>query len=204
MTGRPTKIDAVVGHRQNGEPITVFDRVVEDIRAGCYTEDAAAHAGVHKETVYEWQRVGARAAALQSADRATKLSRYERRCIAFSDAVGQARAEWVVAANVLLEQLARGGLKVETETTKIYADGKIETTKKVETMLPDKAVLMWRLERTHDGYRRRVAVEGVEGGVPIPIEKRADDLADALEAFQAGVATAAAMAEDEREDVTDG
>lgn len=68
MAGRPTKLTA-----------EVQERIVHAVRAGNYMETAAAHAGVHKDTLYEWLKRG----------RAETQGAYR----AFSDALEKALAD---------------------------------------------------------------------------------------------------------------
>lgn len=186
--GRPTKINQPVATRDNPDgtttTITVADRIVERLTVGAYMEEAASSAGVHKDTVYEWLKIGANARARIIAGTVTpsKLTTHERRCLDFSDAVDQATGEWAMRSLTALEQHARGGLKSTTVTEKVDARGRVmERTTKTEELLPNPAVIQWRLERRFpDRYgRQRVEVSGPEGEA-IPIEVRATELAAKL------------------------
>ncbi len=173
--GRPSDIDKVSG------------QIIEDIRIGCYTEDAAARAGVSKMSLYEWQKVGARAKRSLGTKPDAELTPHERRCIAFSDAVSEARAEWVRNANAQLDRLQAGGIRTETVTERYNGKGElVERTVKADVTLPSKEVLFWRLERTMpQSYGRRVAIE-----VETPTADHAEKVASELEAYLAGHADA--------------
>ena len=47
--GRPEKIDP-----------TIIKKIADAVRAGNYIETAAAYAGIHKDTLYQWLKKGAR------------------------------------------------------------------------------------------------------------------------------------------------
>lgn len=187
--GRPSKIDAVIGHDQAGQPITASDRIIQALRAGNYVETAAMSVGISKMSVYEWLKVGGQAAMKINAPggNLSKLSQHERKCLAFSDAVREAEAAWEVDSNARLQQLAIGGVTTKTVTEKVDADGKLlERTVKTETHAPSAQVLEWRLTRRFPNrYSQRVEVSG-PGGEAVPVEVRARSLADALRDFQAG------------------
>lgn len=200
--GRPSRIDAVLARTPDGKPITVADRIITALRNGNYLEPAAAAAGVHKSSVYEWLKVGANANAKlqQPGVNKSALSQHERRCALFSDAVAEAEAAWEADANEQLHRLGTGQITAVTVTEKVqvsdeHPDGKIiERTTKTETLAPNPQVLEWRLMRRFpERYTGRVEVSG-PGGEPIPIEVRARNLAEALRDFQAG-ATAAQQVE---------
>lgn len=166
--GRPSPIDAVVGHRQDGTNITVADQIVNARLAGAYIEHAAANAGITKETVYEWLRVAGRLRIRAKGRPLAELdlTDHERRCLEFSDAVAEAEAQWLVNQQANLEALGRGGIPVVTvieERGPDLADGspgpllKRKTTTK--HTLPDATVIMWRLERAFpEQFGRRIEV----------------------------------------------
>lgn len=194
MTGRPTKIDAIVGHRDNptgGDPIpiTVADRIVTGIQIGMYMEPAIAQAGVAKGTVYGWlHNAGLARIRTLGNDDHPSLTDLERKSIAFSDAVDIANATWEASKLGALEQLERGGTinEIVTEKIGVDADGEehvIERTIRRETMLPDARVIMWRLTRRFpDRYHTRMELTGPDGGpLALTIEDRAAALSDTLE-----------------------
>lgn len=192
--GRPTTIGTIVARRTDPTTghvtkITAADRILELIRAGNYFEVAAAAAGVERETAYEWRRRGARTiAALEAGKIAWRdVPTADRRLVEFSDAVAEAEAEWEASANVLLEQIARGGLVAQTITVKVDASGSVlERTERTETLLPDAKVLLARLgQRFPERYRKRVEITGADGG-PLIDEDRVRRLLDVAREIDGG------------------
>lgn len=156
----------------DGRDITAAEQIVASIRAGNYVETAAAAAGIAKETLYEWLRVGANARHKPAHGKGSRTA-HERRCIEFSDAVAAAVAASESEAVARLEQIARGGLAVKVETVKVDATGNvIERTTRTEQTLPDARVLEWRLERRFSkrwGQKGSLEVTGADGG-PIIVD----------------------------------
>jgi hypothetical protein len=203
MAGRPSPIDAQAGTRDDGTPITVAEVITNALRTGSYFEQAAATAGVGKETGYGWLRtagrlrIRARGKALSSLT--PRPTAHERRCVAFSDSVAEAESSWEVTALAGLERLARGGITTTKTVTKrgpAAADGSpgpvLEVTTTVEQLAPSAQVLEWRLERRFPSrYGRRVEVTGAEGGpIALSMEERAEALADTLTAHLANLEAA--------------
>lgn len=185
--GRPSPIDSTIGD-ENGVPITVADRIVRGLRLGNYFEQAAAAAGVHRETAYGWLRVAGKArirARGRSIDDLA-LTDHERRCVEFSDAVAAAEAQWEVGTLARLEQLGRGGLTRTHETIRYDADGNlIDRTVRTETLPPNAQVLEWRLTRRFpERYGQRV--ERLDGA-SLTEEEHAAALVDSLDAYLEGV-----------------
>lgn len=206
MTGRPDKLDQVVGHDEAGEPVTVHDRIVGDLRVGTYMEHAAGHAGVSKQSVYQWMKDGANAYAAKHRNPRLRLTAYQRRAMAFSDAVAEAQAEWWVRQEAMLERLARGGHQVVHTTVKLDGQGReVERSTRTETLGPSERVLLWRMERKAPHlYGRRVELVGPEGGpVQVTTDERAQALGDTLRTFLAGADAGAELAS-EREVAGDG
>jgi hypothetical protein len=180
-TGRPPEID-----KQLRPGVTVADQIVQSIGAGSYFEQACAAAGVGRNTGLRWLRAGAIAAKrveVQDGDEtAADLNQNDVRYLAFWRAVTEAEARWEIVATTTLEQLGRGGLTKTVETVKYDAKGNVAgKTVRTETLPPDPAVIMWRLERKHpDRYGRRVEIVG---GIPDPLNRgdRLDLLGDELE-----------------------
>lgn len=184
--GRPSVMDRVVA-TVDGRAITAAEQMLAAIRSGNYVETAAAAAGIAKETYYEWLRVGANARAKKG-----RTTKHEQRCIEFSDAVAEAVAASEAMQVSLLEQLARGGIKVETVTEKV-ADGKVlERTVKTEHTLPSVAAITWRLERRFAkrwGQRGSLELTGADGGAIVVetadaraiIKRELDKMAERME-----------------------
>lgn len=181
------------------ENVTVFERIVASIRAGNYFEQAAAEAGIGRETGYGWLRLGATTFARLHRELITdaELTNHERRCLAFSDAVAKAEAAWEVNANNIMENLARGGFVQTTTTTKVDAGGAVlEVTTKRETLAPNAQVLEWRLQRRYpDRYGQRVDIAGVPGRpVELTMEERARVMADEIRKHKEAAAMGAEAA----------
>lgn len=184
MTGRPSDINKIIGHRDvNGTqvPVTVAEQIIAAIRAGNYIEGAAAAAGITKQTVYEWRHVAARTRIAGTPD--ADLTDHQRRCITFSDAVDEAEGIWEVNANRTLERIARGGIEQEVVTVKTDHRGNVvERTTRTTSTLPDARVIEWRLKRRfRDRYAERVEVTGADGdplGVELSMDERAASLVE--------------------------
>lgn len=190
--GHPSAIDVIVGQDDDGNPITVAERIVEAIRVGSYIEPAAKRAGVPKQTVYEWLHVAGklRLAARGQPIPAQYLTEHELACLRLADAVDRAESEFEIGALGLLQRLARGGIEVKTTTTKTFADGSSETTTKIEHTLPNIAALTWRLARRFpDRYHAHLQVSG-EVEVTLTDDERTAELVDTLDAYLQGVADA--------------
>lgn len=165
--GRPTKIDQPLDY--GAGTTTVSERILGMLRQGNYLETAAAAAGVHKDTVYEWLKIGA--AAATKLHRHEKLTAHERRCWDFADAVGRAQSQAEVDDVVALDGLAQGRVRQVT-VVKVNAEGvELERSERVELDGPDASVLQWRLERRFPDRwgRKRLELTGADGG-PIGVD----------------------------------
>jgi hypothetical protein len=214
--GRPSKIDQVVGYRTinhddgttEQRPVTTADRITAHLRNGNYFEQACAAAGVHRETAYGWLRIGAQAIARAASTGIPlddlDLPVHHLACVAFSDAVAEAEAEWEVRANTTLETLARGGITSETVTekqdpTRLDENGQplvVERTVRTERTLPSAQVLEWRLTRRFpERYGHRVDLVARAGDGSLPMNDRAAALAAELRSYLQGREDAAAEAD---------
>lgn len=158
---------------RTGRPTLLTDKtaaaIVERLRMGCYIEEAAAVAGVHRYTVHTWMKQGAKARNAIDAGETTwsKLGAQDRRCLEFLVSVDQARDEWFGRANETLHDLGVGGRQVTTVTTKVLANGDVEETTKVEHLAPNPQVLQWRMEHMDPArYGKRAPLEINLGGQP--------------------------------------
>ena len=79
---RPTKLNA-----------DTHKRIVSAIRAGNYIETAAAYAGIHKSTLYDWLKRGEREKQRVAKNPRYRIKKDEQQFVAFSDAVEKALAE---------------------------------------------------------------------------------------------------------------
>lgn len=188
---RPSLIDKVIAHDDEGHPVTVADRIVNGLRAGSYFEPAVAAAGIAKTTAYGWLRIAGKIRLENNGvdpDELLFLSDNERRCCRFLHAVEEAEGIYEIGALTTLERLARGGLTVKTVTTKRDAHGAtIEVTEKIETLAPNAQVLEWRLSRRFpERYATRVEFSG---GIDVGLDTddRANALAESLTAYLAGL-----------------
>lgn len=181
--GRPSPIDKVIGHRDvDGQQIevTVFDRIVASVRVCAPLYEAADAAGVGRDTVAGWIKL---AGKLELQHRGSlenvELTHHERRCIEFSQAVREARAQWVIDANTLHERIARGGIPQEVTTEERDEAGKLlKRTVRRTTTSPDPRTLEWRFKYLRpDLYADRLELTGAGGG---PIEMSQEDKASAL------------------------
>lgn len=179
--GRPSRINEVIGTRTvqhpdgttTTEPVTVAERITEALRSGQYVETAAAMAGVHRDSVFSWLRIGANINGAVAAGTRTRrsLTAHEKRCAEFSDAVDEAQRMSEGIDVTRLAQLAAGGVPLTTVVTKYDAQGNVvERTERTEHTLPSAQVLTWRLERRFPHrWGRKTEVSGPEGG-PIAVE----------------------------------
>lgn len=74
----------------------VHDTIVKAMRHGNYLQDAAAYAGVHKGTVYNWMERGRAETERLDADETAKPIKAETPFREFFNAVAQAEAECLV------------------------------------------------------------------------------------------------------------
>lgn len=125
--------------KTTGRYVTKFtpelgDKVCDAVRAGNYMETAAAFAGVHKDTFYEWQKVGR--AAQAKTGRLTALE--------------QQLADWVA-------QLEQALAQAEVRDLAIIG-------KAAETQWQAAAWRLERKSPDRFGRRQRVEMTGADGG----------------------------------------
>lgn len=206
---RPASTNAK-GKPRAGRPPIIFDtdpkgvllteKIIERVRAGAYFENATASVGISRITANNWLRQGAELRNLLGLEDgllpngqpavAANLTKYDLACVAFSEAIDQSRAEWVVGQELELGRIARGGLtKTKTKTvTRRDAHGNVlETVEstEVETLPPDPSVIEWRLERTcpeQYGRRQTIAVGG-DPNNDQPVELRVASIIDRFTAL---------------------
>jgi hypothetical protein len=193
-TGRPIKLTDVVAQRAvidpttkqpTGEtqPVTRTEQIVGDIRIGLTAHRAAKRAGIHRDTLDDWERQAvAVREAIERLDGQMTLTAKEAELLDFSDALHKAELEYQVQCEMLLQQAAQGGLVV-TETTETYGpDGTVTSTRTTrKTLPPDPKVTQWRVARRFPAdYVERVQIEGTGDGGAIPLAVRAEAVGDAL------------------------
>lgn len=188
--GRPSNLTTVIGYTEEGDPITVGNRIVNALRAGAYFEQACSAAAVHKETAYGWLRIAGKARIRARGDLDSiddTLTDHERACLTFSDSVAEAESSWEVGALALLERLARGGIAQVKTVVKVDTKGKVlETTTTTEHSLPSAQVLEWRLERRFpQRYGRRISIE--DDRESMSEEEREEAVLDVFDAYLQGV-----------------
>ncbi len=79
---RPRKLNEALQHK-----------IVTAIRAGNYIETAAAYAGIHKSTLYDWLKRGEREKQRVAKNPRYRIKKDEQQFVEFSDAVEKALAE---------------------------------------------------------------------------------------------------------------
>ncbi len=85
--GRPSKLTP-----------EIQDKICNAIRAGNYIETASAYVGIHKSTLYDWLKRGAREKERVLKNPRAKTRKREAPYVVFSDAVEKALAEAEVRA----------------------------------------------------------------------------------------------------------
>lgn len=174
-----------VAVRSDDRVMSAGQRILTSLAAGNYIETAAKAAGISVATLREWL---AEAAALSTSGSPThRLTKTEQALMAFGAAVADADAKWESRMVGYLEALSTGEGERVIVTEVTDQAGKItETKRRVEKLLPDAALIRWRLERKYpDRYGGKVEVTGAvtvevthrllelseqiaQGNIPIP------------------------------------
>jgi len=143
--GRPPLIETLITERtEDGtQKITRWEAIVRAIRAGAYQRDAARHAGISEDTLYNWLSRGEEHNIPDSED-LSSIPERERPYVEFFRAVEKARGDAVVWNISIIRKAAQEGVWTAAA---------------------------WWLERTHpDQYAKRERRELVgEGGGPITL-----------------------------------
>lgn len=198
--GRPPKLGQKIAEDRAGNPIRVEDVVLQALRAGNYVEVAAAAAGIHRDTLRDWIRVGQRAPVVAAKEQ-RRLTPHESRCVAFSVAVARTVAEAEVYDIARIQEAGlEPSVKRVTVTREVPIageDGKVTIHKSVEVreeqLPPDWRALAWRRERRSSrrwGQRGALQVTGADGG-PVQHEDvsvAAKSLLDEVAAYRQGLA----------------
>lgn len=188
--GRPTKLNQVIRHREDGTPVTAAEQVVERIQLGLDMQNAADSAGISRTTIHTWRLTAARYRAAEANGK--RLTRTQRDYVEFLNACERAESDAELNRLAIIQRAATGGARVTKVTEKKDAAGLVtETITVTETLRPEWTAAAWWLERRrHQKYARRVEVTGAEGAPLVPPAEAARGLADSLREFMAGAAAA--------------
>lgn len=161
-------------------PVRMLDRVVETLANNGFLHDAAARAGVSKETLRQWIRKGSEAKAdlIAGRLRLSQLDIQTRRCIELADAVEYASATARTQMLQTMTAMAQGGLSRSKITERYDAEGKVtERAETVETTLPDPRALAWILtHRYRDEFTAPAEHAGAGGALTIDMQSPRDRL----------------------------
>ncbi len=95
---------------ERGRPLKITSeiqaKIVDAIKAGNYIETAAAYAGIHKSTLYDWLKRGEREKQ-RVAGTKKKIAKKEEAFVIFSDAVEKALADAEVRDVMLIAKAAQ-------------------------------------------------------------------------------------------------
>lgn len=172
--GAPSRINEVVRYREatdadgttNLVPFTLGEQIVERVRVGLDLTDAAASAGITKQTIWNWRRRGAlnRALTAQGKPYATDDGPdYVR----FVDALERAESEAELVRLTVIQRAAEGGFKTTKETAVYDAQGElVSRTVVTDVQPPQWAAAAWYLERRHArkyGRKSQLAADALQG-----------------------------------------
>lgn len=87
------------------------ERVAKYIRAGNFIETASAASGIHKSTLYDWLKRGARERQRVAASATARVRKSEALYVAFSEAIEKAQAESEARDILLIGQAAKSDWK---------------------------------------------------------------------------------------------
>ncbi len=192
--GRPSKIDDVVD-TIDGKRVTAGDKIIQLTREVWAPWDVVAKAaGIAPPTLSLWRKEGGLARGKVA--RGEPTTARERRIAQFLTSLERAEADAVAERLSVIHSAGSGG-KVRTKTvTTEDNEGNVTTTTTTEVAPPQWQAEAWLLERRRPAdFGRRVEVTGADGAPLVPKEDRADALAAALEAFQAGAGAQRALTE---------
>jgi hypothetical protein len=169
----------------------VADTIVGAVARGQYFETACALAAIHKDTAYEWLKIGGRR-DWEMTGRERIPTQHEALCAEFSDALARANAESEARD---IGGVLYAGTQPSVETTKTVVKERnsrgqmviIKETTATKTSPPDAANLRWHAQHRHAGRwseRHRVEVSTVEPEV-VPVELMADKILDRLQELRA-------------------
>lgn len=191
--GRPSDIDRIVRHREDGSPVTAAEQVIERMLLVNDLHVSAASAGVSNTALYKWRLDGARLRAIEAQGKRTLTDR-EQVFVDFVNALERAEAAWEVGKLSIIQGAAEGGYQHEKVTEKWEPGPPDEdgnpTLRLVErsvvrwTADPQWTAAAWQLERRKpQKYGKRMALTDGEGGPLIPQAEQARELADSMRLF---------------------
>lgn len=192
---RPSKIDHVVRTDSQGRPVTAGDEIIAGIRLGLPHGHAAARAGISHQTLIRWRQHGAAARAQQLAPGSKRLTAPQRQYLTFCEGLEKAEAEAETSRLAIIERAASVGFTTtDTFVTERLDDQGVLQVYEQRTVTkqhaPQWTAAAWWLERRiPERYARRVELSGPGGGA-IPLEERAESLADSMEAYLVGLGDA--------------
>lgn len=185
--GRPSEIDRVVRHRDDGSPVTAGEQVIERMFLVNDLHVSAASAGVSNTALYKWRLDGARLRAIEAQGK-RELTERERVFVDFVNALERAEAAWEVGKLSIIQGAAEGGYQHEKVTEKWeMVDGELKLTERNVvrwTADPQWTAAAWQLERRKpQKYGKRMALTDGEGGPLIPPAEQARELVDSVRLF---------------------
>lgn len=128
MAGAPTKLTP-----------DRHDKIIRAVRAGNFYRAAAAYAGIHHDTLYDWIRRGDAERARLAADPKAKPDARESVFLAFSDAIRNAEAEAEIEAVAHWKAHAKGDWRAAKAWLAARHRADWAETTKVEHSGPDGA-----------------------------------------------------------------
>ena len=205
--GVDSQIDEPFDLRPDGTTRTKSEAIVDFMRQGDFLETAAGRVGLNNGTPRDWLRTAARARIRQQVNPTTQLTPKEQKSLIFTNALEQAEADFEAAATSELDQIARGGRRIniirEHRTFKPGGPEQgilVSRDTEVRTLPPDPRVLQWRLEKRFPGrYTPQVRIETVEAA--LSPDEVTTALADEIEAFCLGAKDGADAAKAEKPQV---
>jgi hypothetical protein len=99
----------------------VQDRIIAAVRAGSYLDDAAAYAGIARQTLWRWLSDGR--TAQDKHDNNEKLTDREQLLLEFCNAVEKARADAVIRNVGIIQQAAQDGSWQASASALILVNG---------------------------------------------------------------------------------
>lgn len=181
--GRLHALDRIVSTRGDGIPVTVEERILDEIRHGSFIDAAAGAAGIERSTFYDWLKDGA--SAHQKQARGVRLTASERRYATFASAVYEAEHDAETREVGGIYRLGVGGGSVTETTTVTDPDGKETVRVTVKELPPNLQAMAWHAERRWAAKwnrRQQIEVSGPEGG-PIQVESPLADVMAQLDAM---------------------